>query len=86
MPALADSVLGDLVLGDQNLALRRRWWWTWAQVEGLGMQRLQLIERNFVDLAVAWRAPAAALMALPGIGPELVVSRDQLAKDRKSVV
>lgn len=77
---MADSVLGDLVLGDQNLALRRRWWWTWAQVEGLGMQRLQLIERNFVDLAVAWRAPAAALMALPGIGPELVVSRDQLAK------
>ncbi len=65
---------------NRDLALRRRWWWTWAQVEGLGEQRIKLLERNFGDLAAAWHASAEALLGLPGVGPELVAARDRLAK------
>ncbi len=59
---------------------RRRWWWTWAQCEGVGIQRLGQLEREFGDLEAAWWAEPGALAALPGIGPELLASKARLAR------
>lgn len=59
---------------------RRRWWWTWAQCEGVGIQRLGQLEREFGDLEAAWWAEPGALAALRGIGPELLASKARLAR------
>ena len=60
------------------LAWRRRWWWTWSQCSGVGVQRLQQLDQAFGGLEPAWEAPAAQLLALPGIGPGLIRAREQL--------
>lgn len=49
-------------------------------MEGIGVQRLKLLERKFNDLALAWQAPAQELLALPGFGVELVAAKDRIAR------
>ncbi len=45
---------------------RRLWWLLWAGCPGIGSVRLQTLDRAFVSLAAAWRAPWEALASLPG--------------------
>jgi DNA processing protein len=47
----------------------RLWWLLWSGVPGLGFARLCQLWLAFGSLAEAWAAPAAALAAVPGIGP-----------------
>ena len=47
----------------------RLWWLLWSGVPGLGFARLCQLWQAFSSLAAAWAAPAAALAAVPGIGP-----------------
>ena len=45
---------------------RRLWWLLWSGCPGLGSARLHALDRAFVSLAVAWRAPWPDLARLPG--------------------
>jgi len=45
---------------------RRLWWLLWSGCPGIGSGRLQTLDRAFVSLAAAWRAPWEALARLPG--------------------
>lgn len=53
---------------------RRGWWLLWAGCPGLGIRRLALLEQRFGSLAEAWKAPAAALAAVPGFGAALLAA------------
>ena len=64
---------------------RRRWWWTWSQCHGVGVQRLRQLEQACGSLEQAWRAPSAQLLALPGIGPGLIRAREQLRQRLEAV-
>ena len=45
---------------------RRLWWLLWSGCPGVGSVRLHTLDRSFVSLAAAWRAPWEALARLPG--------------------
>jgi DNA processing protein len=45
---------------------RRLWWLLWSGCPGIGSVRLQALDRAFVSLAAAWRAPWEAFARLPG--------------------
>ena len=45
---------------------RRLWWLLWSGCPGIGSVRLQTLDRAFVSLAAAWRAPWEAFACLPG--------------------
>lgn len=45
---------------------RRLWWLLWSGCPGIGSVRLQSLDRAFVSLAAAWRAPWEAFACLPG--------------------
>ena len=64
---------------------RRSWWWTWLQVPGVGISRLQQLEQAFGSLQAAWWAPDEQLLALPGVGPSLLKARHQLQQGRPAV-
>ena len=61
-------------------AQRRQWWWTWAQCEGVGIQRLRQLEREFGDLGLAWQASPGTLAAQGGMGPALLASKAELSQ------
>lgn len=50
---------------------RRRWWLLWAGCPGLGIRRLEGLEQRFGSLEEAWKAPAADLAAVQGLGAGL---------------
>ena len=45
---------------------RRLWWLLWSGCPGVGSVRLHTLDRAFVSLAAAWRAPWEVLARLPG--------------------
>ena len=45
---------------------RRLWWLLWSGCPGVGSVRLQTLDRAFVSLAAAWRAPWEDFARLPG--------------------
>jgi len=46
---------------------RRRWWWLWSRCPGLGWVRLNRLWARFPDPAVAWGAPAGAVLEAVGL-------------------
>lgn len=46
---------------------RRGWWWLWSRCPGLGWVRLNRLWARYPDPALAWAAPAAALLEAVGL-------------------
>ena len=59
---------------------RRLWWLLWSRCPGLGWQRLRALEVSCGGLAAAWRASAAELGAVPGLGEALVAEVERFRR------
>ncbi len=53
------------------------YWYSWAQIPGIGPVLLQRLQQQFGSLSVAWQAPLEALAAVEGIGAKLIAAIDQ---------
>lgn len=65
------------MIGPSSANTERPYWVAWSQISSVGPVRLQRLWRHFGSLETAWRAAAADLMAVEGIGLATAMDIDQ---------